>query len=335
MIFKLKNDNIMKLVVGLISLSSLFCLGSIKDTIFFTSANPFSFRDIIKDLDDQKAQEVFGVLTLPEKIDENKKIPLIIGVAGSKDWSSHHLEYIHMYQEMGIATFELQSFQSREISSTVGTQVDVTTAMIILDSYKAFEKLSKHPQINKNKVAITGWSLGGGVTLFSGWLPLKNAINKDLKFAAHLSYYPPCIVEPETLDFSDSPIHLLVGELDDWVPADACVDLASKMKENGANIEVTVYEDSHHSFDRKGPPQIVEDGYKLEDCRLKMRDDGAVLMNFLDIPMTTPFLQKIGLALCTGGILAERGPTFGGNPEAREKSFQFSRSFMKQNLLSE
>ena len=56
-------------------------------------------------------------------------------------------------------------------------------------------------------------------------------------------------------------------------------------------------------------------------------------MNFLNIPMTTPFLQKIGLALCTGGLFAERGPMFGGNPEAREKSFQFSRSFMNQYLL--
>lgn len=330
MFFKLRNNSA---IIMLTLFSYLFCLDSIKDTIFFTSANPFSFRDIIEDLDSQKEQEVFGILTLPNQINENQKVPLIIGVAGSKDWASHHLEYIHMYQNMGIATFELHSFQSREISSTVGTQVDVTTAMIILDSYKAFEKLSKYSQINKDKVAITGWSLGGGVALFSGWLPLKNAINKDLKFAAHLSYYPPCIVEPKTLDFTDSPMHLLVGELDDWVPADACVDLASKMKKNGANIEVTVYKDSHHSFDRKEPPQIVEDGYKLQDCRLSMRDDGAVLMNFFNIPMTTPFLQKVGLALCTKGIFAERGPTFGGNSDSREKSFKFSRSFMEENLF--
>jgi len=171
--------------------------------------------------------------------------------------------------------------------------------------------------------------------LFSAWLPLKNAINKELKFAAHLSYYPPCIVEPNTLEFSDSPIYLLVGELDDWVPAEACVDLADKMRDRGANIEVTVYEGSHHSFDKKTLPQVVEEGYKLEDCRLKMRDDGAVLMNFLNIPMTTPILQKIGLALCTKGILAERGPTFGGNPDARKKSFEFSREFMDKHLLSD
>jgi len=323
----------MKTFITIVFLSILIPLK--RDTISFISANPFSFKDIITDLDNQDKQEVFGVLTLPSEIGKSEKIPLIIGVAGSKDWSSHHLEYINMYQSMGIATFELHSFKSREIKSTVGSQVKVTTAMMILDSYRIFEKLSNHPNIDKNRVAITGWSLGGGVTLFSAWKPLKDAINKDLKFAAHLSYYPPCIVEPNTLDFSDSPIHLLVGELDDWVPADACVDLALKMKNKGANIEVTVYEESHHSFDRVHPPRIAENGYKLEDCRLKMNDKGAVLMNFLNIPMTTPMLQKIGLALCTGGIFADRGPTFGGNPDARDKSFDFSKSFMSKHLLFE
>ena len=304
-----------------------------KDTLSFMSANPFSFKDIIDDLDNQEEQEVFGVLTLPTDISENEKIPLVIGVAGSKDWAEHHLEYMAMYQDMGIATFELQAFGSRKVTSTVGSQVEVTTAMIVLDSYRAFEKLADHPNIDSKKVAITGWSLGGGVTLFSAWLPLKNAINTELKFAAHLSYYPPSIVEPYSLNFTDSPIHLLVGELDDWVPAKACVDLSEKMRYNGTNIEVTVYENSHHSFDKNTSPQVVPDGYKLEDCRLKMRDDGAVVMNFLNIPMTTPALQKIGLALCTKGIFAQRGPTFGGNPDARKKSFEYSREFMTKHLL--
>ena len=97
---------------------------------------------------------------------------------------------------------------------------------------------------------------------------------------------------------------------------------------------VTVYKNAHHSFDRDQPLEIAENGYLLEDCRLKMGDDGAVLMNFLNIPMTTPLRQKIGLALCTGGIFAKRGPTFGGNPEAREKSFEFSKNFMQKHLLN-
>jgi hypothetical protein len=51
-------------------------------------------------------------------------------------------------------------------------------------------------------------------------------------------------------------------------------------------------------------------------------------MNFFDIPMITPLRQKIALAFC-----ANRGPTVGGNPEARVAAFEFSRQFMAENLL--
>ena len=300
---------------------------SYRETITFQSANPFGFRDVMSALDEQDEQEVFGYLTFPDNSKEGK-LPLVVGVAGSLGWTEHHYEYFKMYRDIGIATFELKSFKARGVKSTVGTQVDVTLAMMILDAYRALSVLSEHPKIDKDRIAITGWSLGGGTTLFSGWLPLKSRIEPDLSFAAHLAFYPPCFIEPEILDFTDSPIHILIGELDDWTPAEPCVDLVDKMQTLGTDIHLTVYDNSHHSFDRSTPPIIDENAYSFTDCKLKMRKDGAVLMNFLNIPMTSPLLQKIGLAFC-----AERGPTFGGNPVSKKKSFEFSKQFMMEHLL--
>ncbi|MBT3796230.1 MAG: hypothetical protein HOF97_01735 [Candidatus Marinimicrobia bacterium] len=296
-----------------------------QEKIIFNSASPFSFKDIITNLENLDKTEVSGLLKLPKG---EGPFPLIIGVAGSLDWGEHHLEYLDMYRSMGIATFELQSFSSRGIKSTVGSQVNVTTAMMVLDAYKALETLTEHPMINKEKVAITGWSLGGGVALFSGWEPLFRKINPKIKFAAHLSIYPPCIAQPENLKFTDAPMHILIGELDNWVPAKACEELVPKMQNIGVNINLTVYPESHHSFDRDTPLVTREDAYRTVDCRFKLRDDGTVIMNFLNIPMTTPFRQKIGLALC-----AKRGTTMGGNPKTRKEAFQFAREFMGKHLL--
>lgn len=296
-----------------------------QEKIIFNSASPFSFKDIITNLENLDKTEVSGLLKLPKG---EGPFPLIIGVAGSLDWGEHHLEYLDMYRSMGIATFELQSFSSRGIKSTVGSQVNVTTAMMVLDAYKALETLTEHPMINKEKVAITGWSLGGGVALFSGWEPLFRKINPKIKFAAHLSIYPPCIAQPENLKFTDAPMHILIGELDNWVPAKACEELVPKMQNIGVNINLTVYPESHHSFDRNTPLVTREDAYRTVDCRFKLRDDGTVIMNFLNIPMTTPFRQKIGLALC-----AKRGTTMGGNPKTRKEAFQFAREFMGKHLL--
>ena len=133
-----------------------------------------------------------------------------------------------MYQESGFATFELNSFKSRDISSTVGSQVEVTTAAIILDAYSAFAELANHPNIDKNRVSITGWSLGGAVALFSGWKPVMKAIANDLKFASHLAFYPPCFFDLENTEFTDSPIHILIGELDNWTPAEPCTNFVKK-----------------------------------------------------------------------------------------------------------
>ena len=76
------------------------------EKISFQSANPFSFNDVITNLENQEKQEVYGNLFIPDDtLNSQKKYPLIIGVAGSKDWSDHHLEYIDMYQNMGIALY--------------------------------------------------------------------------------------------------------------------------------------------------------------------------------------------------------------------------------------
>ena len=256
----------------------------------------------------------------------NKKFPLIIGVAGSLGWKSHHLDYLKMYQNLGFATFELNSFKSRDITSTVGEQNQVTTAAMIVDAYKALEVLSNHPSINKDKISITGWSLGGAVTLFSAWLPLKRAINNDLKFASHLAFYPPCFFELENLEFSESPIHILIGELDDWTPSEPCIDLVNRLGKY-SNIDITVYKDSHHGFDRESGLEINENGYSFKDCMFKLTDDGDVLMNYLNIPMSNAFLQKIGFLFC-----ATKGVTIGGNSDAREQSLKFARDFMIKTL---
>ena len=299
------------------------------EKIHFESANPYSFNDIITDLEKQEKQKVFGELVIPrDSIDNEKKYPLIIGVAGSLGWAEHHYKYLEMYQEMGIATFELNSFKSREITSTVGTQNEITIAAMILDAYRAFEVLAEHPRIDKNKVSITGWSLGGGVTLFSAWLPLKEAINKELSFASHLAFYPPCFINPDNTDFSKSPIHILIGELDNWTPSAPCSDLVNKLSSK-TNISLTIYEDSYHSFDRDAPVIRDENAYNFSDCIFRLDEKGNILMNYLNIPMSNPFLQKIGFMMCV-----TRGVDFGGNPQAREKSFNFSKEFMKKTLLN-
>ena len=300
-----------------------------QEKIHFESANPFALSDIIGNLEAQESQNVYGVLTLPtDALDQEKKYPLVIGVAGSMGWRAHHLAYMEMYQKMGFATFELNSFKSRGVTSTVGSQVEVTIATVILDAYKALETLSAHPNIDQDKVAITGWSLGGGVALFSAWLPVKNAITQQHSFAAHLAFYPPCFIQPENISFSQAPIQILIGGADNWTPAKPCENLVNIL-EDSSNVEITVYPDAHHGFDSEAAVVQNEKGYSFKDCQFTLTQEGEVLMNYLQLPMSNSWLQKLGFLFCV-----ERGVTIGGNPEARKKSFPFAAAFMETHLMA-
>ena len=50
-------------------------------------------------------------------------------------------------------------------------------------------------------------------------------------------------------------------------------------------------------------------------------------MNYLNLPMSSPIMQKIGFLFCV-----DRGVNLGGNPDSREKAFLFSKSFMLETL---
>jgi dienelactone hydrolase len=199
--------------------------------------------------------------------------------------------------------------------------------MVVYDAFMALGKLSEDNNIDIKRAGITGWSLGGGVALFTAWSPIQEAISPNFKFSAHLPFYPPCMVIPDDLRFTNAPVHILAGEIDDWVPAAACEELVEAANISGYGIGITVYPGSSHSFDRAMDVVLDDDAYSFTDCRMKLSSDGVVsLLN--GFPLSSPTLQKIGLVFC-----ADKGAHWGGNKTARENSMQFAKDFMKFHLM--
>ena len=63
------------IIIGMISV--VMAQNTNQEIITFQSANPFSFEEIIMDLENEPIQEVFGTLTLPNDYDPDTKYPLI------------------------------------------------------------------------------------------------------------------------------------------------------------------------------------------------------------------------------------------------------------------
>ena len=99
-----------------------------QEIIVFNSKNPFSFNDLLFRAKYIGNQKVYAILTIPDKYNLKDKLPVVLGVAGSKGWADHHYGYMERYLDAGFATATLHSFSSRNVSSTVGEQVSATTA---------------------------------------------------------------------------------------------------------------------------------------------------------------------------------------------------------------
>jgi dienelactone hydrolase len=56
-----------------------------------------------------------------------------------------------------------------------------------------------------------------------------------------------------------APLLILVGEKDDWTPAEPCRQLAERSRGAGLPVSVRIYPGAHHSFDSNAPVRFVQE----------------------------------------------------------------------------
>ena len=64
------------------------------------------------------------------------------------------------------------------------------------------------------------------------------------RFRAAVAYYPGCGIGPPALT---APTLILIGEADDWTPAEHCRDMVAQVRANSAPIELVVYPGAGHT----------------------------------------------------------------------------------------
>lgn len=136
-----------------------------------------------------------------------------------------------------------------------------------LDAYAALAHLQTLQFVDAKHVAVMGGSHGGTTTLASIVAAPSNTARGKPGFAAAIALYPTCngkigewqserrtengITKLQTSGIfrTLSPTLILVGDQDDWTPAEPCQRLAEAAKAAGERVEIKVYAGAHHSFD--------------------------------------------------------------------------------------
>lgn len=246
-------------------------------THFYESADPFEFCDIISPEKKPASRRMYATLLRPEQAVE--PMPCVIALHGSMGWRGHHHEHIVKWLEQGIAVLRIHSFEARNVKDVVADQMAVTLAMMLADAFAGLALLKDIAQIDSKRVGISGWSLGGSVSLYAGLEPLAEKLAPDgARFAAHLPFYPAAHVLPEDMRWSSAPMLVLTGGADDYTPPHYIAQLAPLMQAAGADIEVVTYDNAHHAFDSVDPLTWLADAIRLGKKSFKMDAKGHLYL---------------------------------------------------------
>jgi dienelactone hydrolase len=147
------------------------------------------------------------------------------------------------------------------------------------DAFATLAYLRRQPFVDGAHVGVMGGSHGGATTLTIDTMPAATsaplAQEKPGGFAAAIALYPGCAARygnwstkreagdhGKVVDFSGTyqpvaPLLILVGEKDDWAPAEHCRVLAERAQAAGYPVTIKIYPGAQHSFDGTAPERYV------------------------------------------------------------------------------
>lgn len=142
----------------------------------------------------------------------------------------------------------------------------------IADAFAALAFLRSLAYVDGKHIAVMGGSHGGSSTLATLAAPVS-----ENGFAAGIALYPGCAASygawgvTRTGQFRgpvtafngvytpSAPLLILVGEKDDWTPAEHCRVLAERARAAGKPVTLKIYPGAYHSFDSPNPPRYLDE----------------------------------------------------------------------------
>jgi dienelactone hydrolase len=204
------------------------------------------------------------------------------------------------------------SFATRGFASGVCTDPSPNRAEVgpyrrVRDAYAALGYLRTLPYVDGKRVGLMGGSHGGTTTLATMVAAARDtdplAPDRRVGFAAAVALYPGCGARlggwgPGTVGLYKplAPLLILIGERDDWTPAEPCRKLTDASRDAGYPVAIRIYAGAYHSFDSSNPVRYV-------GTRVNQNARGG------------------------------RGATTGGNPEAWADSIREVTAFFGKHLM--
>jgi dienelactone hydrolase len=233
---------------------------------------------------DGKPVQIAGELRFPTQATPAgatpAKLPAVILVHGSGGLTGGADPWARELVGMGIAVFLLDSFSGRGIVNTISDQTQLASVGMMVDAYRALAVLSAHPRIDRDRIAIMGFSKGAVAAVYSAVERFHKMYGEGVAFAAHIGLYTPCNVAYRDDDkVTKKPIRLFHGIADDYVAIGPCRTYVQRLKKAGADVALTEYPNAHHAYDNPSLPPALKlpQGQTTRNCTLREGDRGEIV----------------------------------------------------------
>lgn len=190
----------------------------------------------------KRPEAIQGFLSKPNGAGPFPAIVHLHGCGGLSD--ERRSSAARQFTDWGYVTLVVDSFTTRGITEACDwSQMPTRQA----DASGALAFLSALPIVDRERIAIVGYSQGGMVALgIASERAQLFETPERVNFKAAVAYYPLCSA---ALDKLELPTLVLIGELDDWSPAVECERLAKRLDRSGAPLTLAVLPEAQHSFD--------------------------------------------------------------------------------------
>jgi len=284
-----------------------------------------SDQDFLNGRKDAKPVTLAGQLKIPRAGSE--LLPAVVLLHGSGGVGGNVVDWENDFNQMGIATFVLDAFTGRGITSTSANQASLGRLAMTYDAYRALEVLEKHPRIDSRRVALIGFSRGGQAALYAASKRFQRMHGpaSGLDFAAYVPFYASCgtqFVDDENM--SPKPIRMFHGAADNYVPVAPCREYVKRLKAKGADVALTEYPGAHHAFDSRllKTPVVAEKSQSTRSCQLAERQNGVIVN------------VKTGQAFTYADPCVELGPTVAYDEKGHAAAQKAVKEFFAATLLA-
>ncbi|MBI5318492.1 dienelactone hydrolase family protein [Bradyrhizobium sp.] len=242
------------------------------------SASPLNYHQVISRPGDMPPVTIDGKLFLPASAG-SKKLPLVMIVPGSLGVAPSHVAHAETLTRAGFATFILDSFAARGVTSTVANQTQFSFAASAYDVLAAFKVLASLPEIDPSRIGAQGHSRGGSAVLTAATRRFADAVvGKKMGLRGVLAAYPWSGHQFSDPAVGATSVRVLMGDADEWCSPMQVQGHCQAIWLAGGDVTMRLIAGAHHSFDRgTGIIDVPNASVSPAAPTAYIADDGALI----------------------------------------------------------